>query len=72
MRSEISVEHTCKIWKIEIMLRCLTLYHIIPCISNHENEDFEKTLGKGENADIQHFLLFPTMFSSITKTNSIT
>ena len=30
---------------------------------------FENTMGKGENAGNQHFLLFPTMFFVLLKTN---
>ena len=32
---------------------------------------FENILGKGENAGNQHLLLFPKMFSTELKTNSI-
>ena len=32
---------------------------------------FENIVGKGENAGNQHFLLFPTMFSTVSKTEII-
>ena len=34
-----------------------------------KKEPFENIVGKGENAGNQYFLLFPTMFSTIPKTN---
>ena len=35
------------------------------------DEAFENIVGKGENARKQHFLLFPTMFSTVSKTEII-
>ena len=37
----------------------LSLFHRIPTLNDPEIEDFRNILGKGENADYQHFLLFP-------------
>ena len=34
-----------------------------------EEKPFENIVRKGDNADNQHFLLFPTMFSTLHKTN---
>ena len=34
-----------------------------------EKKPFENIVGKGENAGNQHFLLFPTMFSTLPNTN---
>ena len=36
-----------------------------------EKQPFENIVGKGENANNQHFLLFdPTIFSILSRTNS--
>ena len=41
----------------------LTLYHTIPIFNDLVEEGFGKnTVGKGENAGNQHFLLFPQCF----------
>ena len=37
-----------------------------------QKKAFENIVGKGENAGNQHFLLFPTMFSSPSETEIIT
>ena len=42
----------------------LTLYHTIP---TQRKKALENTVGKGENAGNQHFLLFPTVFSTLSK-----
>ena len=34
-----------------------------------KQKPFENIEGKGENAGIQHFLLFPTIFSTFSSTN---
>ena len=45
----------------------LTLYHIIISCTV---KAFENIVTEGENAGHQHFLPFPTMFSTISKTLS--
>ena len=47
------------------------LYHTFTAFTNPRREEkpSENIVGKGENADNQHFLLFPTMFSTPHKTN---
>ena len=40
----------------------LTLYHTIPSFNDLIKWPFENTVGKGENAGNQHFLLFPQYF----------
>ena len=48
-----------------IMLRgYLTPFHAILTFNDLKKEAFEKIVGKGENADNQHFLLFPQCFLS--------
>ena len=47
----------------------LTIYHAIPTFNDPERESFENIVGKGENAGKQHFLLIPTMFSTLPKTS---
>ena len=47
----------------------LTLYHTIVTFNNPETRAFENIVRKGENAGNQHFLLFPTMFSTLPKPN---
>ena len=42
----------------------LSLYHISQTFS--DAEAFENIVGKGENAVNQHFLLFPTKFSTMS------
>ena len=39
-----------------------TVYHTISTFNSAKEEDLENTLGKGENACNQHFLLFPHCF----------
>ena len=46
----------------------LTLYQAIP-FNDLEKKPFENNVGKGENAGNQHFLLFPTMFSTLPSIN---
>ena len=46
----------------------LTLYHTIPTFSHPEKEAFWKHCGEKERIN-QHFLLFPTMFSTLPKSN---
>ena len=46
--------------------RLLTLYHTITTLYK---KPFENIVGKGENADNQHFLLFPQCFFTLHKTN---
>ena len=38
-------------------------------LTTQRNNPFKNLLGKGENAGNQHFLLFPTIFSTPTETN---
>ena len=45
----------------------LTLYHKIITLPALYRSSFENTVGKGENADDQHFLLFPQYFLSFPK-----
>ena len=40
----------------------LTLYHTIPTLTILRKKALENTVGKGENAGNQHFLLFPQCF----------
>ena len=40
-----------------------------PIIMTLKQRAFENIAGKGQNAGNQHFLLFPTMFSTLPKTN---
>ena len=40
----------------------LTLYQTIPIFHDPLKKDLENTVGKGENAGNQHFLLFPQCF----------
>ena len=47
----------------------LTLYYMILTFNDPEKKPFENNMEKGENAGNQHFLLFPTMFSSLPKSN---
>ena len=47
----------------------LTLHHIIPTLNDLEKEAFENIVGKGENANYQHFLLFPQCFLPFPKVN---
>ena len=49
----------------------LTLYQTIPGFKTLGWKAFENTVGKEENAGNQHFLLFPTMFSTLSKKYSI-
>ena len=42
----------------------LSLYHTVPTL---RMKPLENIMGKGENAGNQHFLLFPTMFYSLSK-----
>ena len=42
----------------------LSLYHTIPTFTTMRKKPLENIVGKGENAGSQHFLLFPTMFST--------
>ena len=37
----------------------LTLYHTILTFNEPEKKPYENMVGKGENSDNQHFLLFP-------------
>ena len=39
-----------------------------PDLTPLEKKAFENIVGKGENAGNQHFLLFPTMFSTLPNT----
>ena len=48
----------------------LTLNHTIPTFKDPPvEESLGNTVGKGEYAGNQHFLLFPTMFSTHPKKN---
>ena len=47
----------------------LTLSHTIPNFNDLEKEAFENIVGKGENVGNQHFSPFPTVFSTLPKTN---
>ena len=40
----------------------LTLFHTILTFHDPEKEGYWNIVGKGENADNQHFLLFPQCF----------
>ena len=43
-----------------------------PCVlTNPKYKAFENIVGKGENAGNQHFLIFPTMFSTLSMTEII-
>ena len=55
----------------EMALASLTLYHKIPNSNNAEDEASENTVGKGENAGNQHFLLFSHCFLPFFERNSI-
>ena len=44
----------------------LTLYHTIPTFNDPKKKTLENTVGKGENAGNQHFLLFP-LFSTLSE-----
>ena len=46
-----------------------TLYHTITTFNDPDKDAFWKHCGKGENAGNQHFLLFPTIFSTLPKRN---
>ena len=46
----------------------LTLHHTILTFNDPERVVLENIVGKGENAGKQHFLLFPTMFSTLSNT----
>ena len=48
-----------------------TFYQTIPTFNNPTKEPFENIVTKGENAGDQHFLFFPTMFSTLSKTEII-
>ena len=52
--------------KILMFVKELNLYRLITTLTKKVSENI---LGKGENADNQHFLLFQKMFSSLPKTN---
>ena len=41
---------------------CLTLYHTVLTFYMPDKEAFENIMGKGENANNQHFLLFLSIF----------
>ena len=45
----------------------LTLYHTIPTFKTLVMKPFENTVGKGENAGNQHFVLFPQCFLPFSK-----
>ena len=47
----------------------LTLYHTIPTYNNLYKKPLENIVRKEENAHNQNFLFFPTMFSTLSKTN---
>ena len=47
------------IYHLEMLL---ILYHTIPTFNYPKNRALENTVGKGENAGNQHFLLFPQCF----------
>ena len=51
--------------------RSLTLYHTILTLNDPREEGFGNTVGKGENAGNQHFLLFPQCFLPFIKYISI-
>ena len=53
--------------------RISALLHLLPNQSRGllKEKDLKTIVEKGENAGNQHFLLFPTMFSSFSKTGSI-
>ena len=48
----------------------LTLYHTIPTFNDPKEETLENTVGKGENAGNQHFLLFPQCFPTYHREKS--
>ena len=57
-------------WRWKLKLRQFTLHPTIPTFNTPgKKKTFENIVGKGENAGNQHFLLFPTMFSTIHKIN---
>ena len=43
----------------------VTLYYYLP--HNPDDPKEENTVGKGENTGNQHFLLFPSVFSTLSK-----
>ena len=53
----------------EFKVSCLTLYHTIPIFNNLEKEAFWKQCGKRRKCWKPAFSPFPTMFSTLPKTN---
>ena len=47
-----------------------TLYQTLPGFIDAVEKPYENNVGKGENAGSQHFLSFPTLFSSLSGKNS--
>ena len=43
----------------------------MPTFNDPQMDPFENIVGKGENAGNQHFLLFPTMFSTLQEAGLI-
>ena len=41
---------------------CFILYHTVPNFNDPKEDGLENTVGKGEDAGNQHFLLFPRCF----------
>ena len=50
------------LFKSALYWGCLSLYHTIPLLMTLRRKAFENIVGKGENADNEHFLLFPQYF----------
>ena len=48
---------------------CFTVCHTSPAFNDLAKKPFENTVGNGENAGNQHFLLFPQCFPPFQKTN---
>ena len=54
-----------------IIINKLTLYHTILTFNNPKEEGFGTHYGKRRNAGNQHFFLFPTLFSTLSKTEIV-
>ena len=55
----------------EIREKILTLYYTIMTFNDLYKKPFENNVGKGENAGNHHFPLFPTLFSTQSRTTII-
>ena len=50
-----------------VVMGSLILYHTITTFNDPKKKAFENIVGKEENADNQHFLLFPQFFVPFPK-----